>query len=164
MTQTTITSANYPTMIHPEKLNTTSCASSCAADTAVVVPKRAAQALHVRFSEKLVTAERERPRTAPEDLSKLFFTDVEIEFFKRRFQIQQHNDMRSRLHNRRHRRLIRFADEIVTDTHVIPKIADKDISRFFFTEDELDEILDEILEEYSSEFTLEGTLKRPCIK
>lgn len=130
-----IASASH-TMIHPE-LDTVSCVSRKAQHDSISVVR------NVRFSEILVTEERERPRTNPEDLDKLYFSNAEIEFFKRRFQIQNKDMHHRRPRPRRRRRLIRFADEIVTETRVIPKIPDKDISKFFFTEHELDEILEE---------------------
>lgn len=43
---------------------------------------------------------------------------------------------------RRRRRLIRFADEIVSETILIPKIPDEDLPSFFYSISELEETLE----------------------
>lgn len=115
----------------------------------------------VRFCKRLVSQEIERPRTDPEEISKLFFTKHEIDYFKRRTEVQKQTEDNSNGIKKKGRRLrlIRFADEIVSETRIIPKIPERDIPSFFYTQSELEQTFAQYLSDFDEKFVSENCMQ-----
>mmetsp|Transcript_9290 Transcript_9290/g.13603 ORF Transcript_9290/g.13603 Transcript_9290/m.13603 type:complete len:160 (+) Transcript_9290:170-649(+) len=78
----------------------------------------------VRFVEDVVTEVRTRPYTKRQDKHLLFYNEYDYLEFRREC-----------IYGQRRTRVVKFADNLVTDVHEIPVVEDR--PRFFYTEKEL---------------------------